>query len=78
MDETVMQNFVEAWNLLVHKRVGYECQQDLQLVEISPHSEAEVALVEDGSMGRALFMTLVPCLAFISTRIVIAFDSVIG
>ena len=75
MDERVMQNFVEAWNLLVHKRVGYECQQDLQLVEISPNSEAEVALVEDGSMGRALFMTLVPCLAFISTRLVIAFDS---
>lgn len=72
MDETVMQNFVEAWNLLVHKRVGYECQQDLQLAEISKISEAEVALVEEGSMGRALFMTLVPCLAFISTRIVIA------
>ena len=60
MDEAVLQNFVQPWNSLVQQRVGYECQQGLELPQIDPRSKAELPLLEDGSMGRALFSTLVP------------------
>lgn len=60
MGEASMQNFIRSWNALVEQRVGYECQDNLQLVKISPKSEAEVPLLEEGSMGRALFLTIVP------------------
>ena len=60
MDEGILARFVKSWNSLVQQRIGYERQRDLELVAISPESQAELPLLEKGSLGGALFTTLVP------------------